>query len=202
MPEIAVGLMAKYPEKGRVKTRLAKQTRTDTALYVYKQLLSASVSTVVDLDHRLYHRAAFVEPGNRVEQFAREFPGFDAVLPQRGTDLGEKMLNALAVLLKAGNMRGAMLIGTDIPEIDGGTFDEAVQLLTEHDLVLGPTHDGGYYLIGMKHVEPTIFSEIDWGTSSVFQSTIAAAEKAGLSIGLLPSLAYLYNLNDLEYFRK
>jgi rSAM/selenodomain-associated transferase 1 len=202
MPEIAVGLMAKYPEKGHVKTRLAKQTETDTALDVYKQLLAASVSTVVGLDHGIYHRAAFVEPGNRVEQFAKSFPTFDTVLPQRGTDLGEKMLNALAVLLRAGNMRGAMLIGTDIPDIDGGTFDEAVQLLAEHDLVLGPTRDGGYYLVGLKGVEPAIFSEIEWGTSPVFESTVAAAENAGLSIGLLPILADLDNLDDLEYFRK
>lgn len=202
MPEIAIGLMAKYPERGRVKTRLAKQTEADTALDVYKQLLAASVGTVVGLDHGLYHRAAFVEPEIRVEQFAKSFPAFDVVLPQRGTDLGEKMLNALTVLLQAVNMRGAMLIGTDIPDIDGGTFDEATVLLTEHDVVLGPTHDGGYYLVGLKDVRPAIFSEIEWGTSAVFESTVATAENAGLSIGLLPSLRDLDNLDDLEHFRK
>lgn len=202
MPEIAIGLMAKYPERGRVKTRLAKQTEADTALDVYKQLLAASVGTVVGLDHGLYHRAAFVEPEIRVEQFAKSFPAFDVVLPQRGTDLGEKMLNALTVLLQAVNMRGAMLIGTDIPDIDGGTFDEATVLLTEHDVVLGPTHDGGYYLVGLKDVQPAIFSEIEWEASSVFENTVAAAENTGLSIGLLPSLRDLDNLDDLEHFRK
>jgi rSAM/selenodomain-associated transferase 1 len=202
MPEIAVGLMAKYPEKGRVKTRLAEQTDTDTAFRIYEQLLSASVRMVVGLETDLYHRAVFVTPENMIEPFADGFPGFDEVLPQRGVDLGERMLDALVWLLRSSDVRRAILIGADIPDVNVETLEDASRLLSDSDLVLGPTHDGGYYLVGLEYPVPAIFSGIEWGTPTVFRRTVAAAESAGLEIGLLPTLRDLDNFEDMQYFRR
>lgn len=200
MPEIAVGLMAKYPEKGRVKTRLAEQTDTDTAFRIYEQLLSIAVRTITSLDENIYHRAAFVTPENMTVAFSEKFPGFDAVFPQQGDDLGERMLNAITMLLGTGDVTQAILIGADIPDIDSETFGTASRLLNKCDLVLGPTDDGGYYLVGIKHAEPAIFAGIKWGSSTVFQRTVAAAENTRLTVGLLPTLRDLDNFNDMQYF--
>jgi len=95
-----------------------------------------------------------------------------------------------------------MLIGADCPELRPEQIDEAEQLLTSHDLVLGPSVDGGYYLIGLKKVYPELFSEIKWGSSAVTSETVARADALKLKIGLLPELRDLDDLDDLEHFEK
>jgi len=200
MPDCAIGLMARYPEQGKVKTRLAEAVGNERALQVYRELLNTTAQLMRELDIRCFHRVAFVTPTETLVSFEKEYPGFDAVCVQSGGDLGERMMNALQLLLRRDGIDRAFLIGSDCPEISLETLDQACSALIENDLVLGPTLDGGYYLIGLKKIHPQLFTEIEWGSSKVFERTMAVAVGAGLRVARLQELRDLDNVNDLTHF--
>jgi rSAM/selenodomain-associated transferase 1 len=202
MPDRAIGLMAKYAEFGKVKSRLAADIGHSRALKVYRQLLQRAVRVTCNLDGAEYFRVSFVMPESAVQSFRQEYAGFDLVTAQHGDDLGERMLNAFMTLSKTRGIGKSYLIGADIPEIDGQTITTANELLDKNDLVLGPTLDGGYYLIGLKKVCPELFAGIEWGTNKVFQQTMTVAVKKGMTVGLLPELRDLDDLDDFNYFVK
>jgi glycosyltransferase A (GT-A) superfamily protein (DUF2064 family) len=98
---------------------------------------------------------------------------------QEGKDLGERLTNAFANELKAYNC--VVIIGTDSPTFPASRLTEAVEMLSHSDLVLGPSEDGGYYLIAMQTLLP-IFSNIPWGSSEVFRATMKAASSYRTSL--------------------
>lgn len=104
---------------------------------------------------------------------------------QRGRDLGSRMRNAFAGCFRAGCLK-AILIGTDTPWMGRGRLELALRALDRADVVLGPTRDGGYYLVGARRPVPEMFSGIDWGTSRVLRQTVATLERAGVPFRLLP----------------
>jgi len=202
MPEAAIGLMARYPRLGQVKTRLARSIGAEAALRVYKSLLAQSCELVASLKSADFCRTAFVTPEEDRAMFESEYPGFDSYCQQQGADLGKRMMKALE---KMGAISGAgklLLIGADCPQLDDGLICEASRLLSHDDLVFGPSTDGGYYLIGAKKVYPELFSGINWGTSSVMTETFTAAKSLGLSIALLPELRDLDDEHDFSYFER
>jgi glycosyltransferase A (GT-A) superfamily protein (DUF2064 family) len=91
-----------------------------------------------------------------------------------------------------------VVIGTDCPELPAALLDEAFRSLERQDLVLGPTHDGGYYLVGLGRLAPEIFRSIPWGSPSVLATTIERASAGGLSVTRLPNLGDLDTPDDLE----
>lgn len=93
-----------------------------------------------------------------------------------------------------------VIIGTDSPWLTVDDIDAAFQALDSYDLVLGPTDDGGYYLIGLSRCEPTIFEDIAWSTSAVCAQTMARADALGLRVHTLPQRYDLDQLEDLERF--
>jgi len=121
--------------------------------------------------------------------------------PQGGGDLGQRMLLCLEYLwgLDTAGNNYFVIIGTDCPDLDSSHLDRAFQELGEHDLVLGPAEDGGYYLIGFKQIIPQLFQDISWGTATVFAETIAIANKLGLRISYLPVLRDIDRPEDLSY---
>jgi len=200
MPECAIGLMVKYPVLGRVKTRLAAQIGKPEALEVYRRLLDNAVRVTDGLKREDYFRTVFITPPEMVGEFTELYPKLDAWHPQAGQDLGERMYNALAQLLAMDTIGRGILIGADIPEITGELIGEADRQLRGNDLVLGPTNDGGYYLIGMKHVHAGLFASVDWGTDRVFSQTITVAESSKLSTFVLPELRDLDDAEDFKHF--
>jgi rSAM/selenodomain-associated transferase 1 len=115
---------------------------------------------------------------------------------QEGSDLGEKMYNAFCHVLAIGYQR-CLLIGSDIPLLKSEQIDEALQLLESSDMVLSPTEDGGYYLVGMKEPCLEIFKLEEYGISNVFEKTIAAANRAGKSCATGTMLADVDEPDDL-----
>lgn len=101
-------------------------------------------------------------------------------LEQEGKDLGEKMYNGINTCLK--QYRKVVLIGSDIPLINEEDFELAFEILDRKDIVISPTYDGGYYLIGMKKADKSIF-EIKYSTNSVYRETIDAIEESGKTYG-------------------
>ena len=116
---------------------------------------------------------------------------------QRGRDLGARLEAAFDDLLICPGGR-VVVIGTDCPELTPGGLDEAFRSLEAHDLVLGPTADGGYYLVGLRRHAPELFREVPWGGETVFATTLARACASGLQVAQLPRLADVDTPEDLD----
>ncbi len=118
---------------------------------------------------------------------------------QRGDDLGARMAQAFQAAL--GNpYRSGIIIGTDIPGITVSMLSTAFKSLEEHDVVMGPTEDGGYYMIGLKKDVPELFENIAWSTDTVFSVTQEKVHALGLSLKVLPKLRDLDTEEDLHVF--
>lgn len=200
MSKTAVGLMARYPQLGQVKTRLAAKIGDQSALGVYSQLLDHSLSVLKSLDQESFERMVHVEPEESNEQFAKEFGIIDHQFGQAGTNLGMRMKSALESMFGLDGVNKGILIGADIPGLVQDIIEQARDLLDSHDLVFGPSEDGGYYLIGMNRTEPAIFEGPAWGSDQVLEVSLRIAKQAGLSVGLLDTLSDLDLYDDLKRF--
>jgi uncharacterized protein len=127
------------------------------------------------------------------------FPRHSLFSPQQGKDLGERMSNALLQAFAAGYTK-VLLIGSDCPDISRALVSEGFMLLDTHDIVLGPAHDGGYYLIGLRRPEPELFLNMEWGTERVLQQTLDKICAAKLSVALLPELRDIDRIEDLRHY--
>ena len=191
-------IFAKAPIRGQVKTRLCPPLTEDEAASLHG-------SMVLDI----------LEDSKNLKEFDRvlactpspDHPFFRAVgttyhldlWQQVGEDLGTRMAHAFLTAFDHG-YQGAILIGTDLPTLSTMVYHQALQALSVHDVVLGPTLDGGYYLIGLRKSVPDLFEEIPWSTDKVFALTQHKAQQLGLSIGLLPTLRDLDTIEDLHQF--
>jgi rSAM/selenodomain-associated transferase 1 len=118
---------------------------------------------------------------------------------QVGDDLGGRMAQAFQSALGS-PYQSAIIIGTDIPGITASLITTASKSLQDHDMVLGPTVDGGYYLIGLRAPVPELFEHIPWSTDTVFSLTQEKAKAMGLSLKILPMLPDLDTIEDLQSF--
>lgn len=187
----ALIITMRNPVKGKVKTRLAASVGEVQAFEIYLALLShvREVSSRVAAKRYLYY-----------SDFANTNDDWPAHLffkkRQRGENLGERMANALEAVLKTHSQ--AVLIGTDIPQLSTAILEQAFERLSDHDFVIGPAEDGGYYLIGMKTFHPSVFQDITWGTSAVFKKTVERMEALGKSWFELPVLPDVDTEEDWE----
>src|SRR5207253_9973281 len=118
------------------------------------------------------------------------------LLPQEGDDLGTRMSGAMQKAFGLGH-RTVILTGTDVPTFTRSHLTQAVDHLITHDVVLGPTLDGGYYLIGLRAPVPELFQGIAWSTVGVLEETRKTAAAKGLSVALLPPCRHLDTVEDL-----
>ncbi|WP_209330080.1 TIGR04282 family arsenosugar biosynthesis glycosyltransferase [Lunatimonas salinarum] len=186
----AVIVFQKTPEHGKVKTRLAASIGDEDALRVYQYLLQHTHKVLESLTVDIH---VFISGKNRKPSPS---PTNYFFYKQQGPDLGARMKQAFAQILALGYEQ-VLIIGTDCYEISAEILQQAFEVLTHNDLVIGPAKDGGYYLLGMTHPHPQLFTEIPWSTSTVCRETIAIAKAAGLSIGLLPELSDVDTAEDL-----
>ncbi|WP_372920644.1 TIGR04282 family arsenosugar biosynthesis glycosyltransferase [Salegentibacter sp.] len=159
-------IFARNPEKGKVKTRLAKDIGEKAALDIYKFLLNhiATITKEISVDKIVYYTESF--PQQDIfdgEIFKKKF--------QKGNDLGEKMEHAFRDAFAKGYKR-VIIIGTDLPDLAKEDLDDAFLRLHKHDVVIGPAKDGGYYLLGMKSLNSKVFKNKVWSTSSVLKNTL------------------------------
>ncbi len=108
------------------------------------------------------------------------FSNAKAFFPQEGADLGEKMLHAIETVLNQG-YEASILTGSDLPLMTKEHLNSGFSALKNAEITLGPTSDGGYYLVGMKKICPEIFMNQTYGGSTVWENTLAAVQKAGYS---------------------
>jgi rSAM/selenodomain-associated transferase 1 len=186
----ALIIFIKNPERGKVKTRLASTVGDDQALAVYRALLTHTrrLAESLDVVDRLLFYSAFIDrdddwPASSFEKFL-----------QRGPDLGARMHQAFITALS--DHEKAVIIGSDCPSLTADIIQEAFAQLDQHDFVIGPAEDGGYYLLGMKEVHPQLFFDITWSTSAVFSTTMERIEALGKSCHRLPELSDIDNEED------
>jgi rSAM/selenodomain-associated transferase 1 len=190
-------LFVRYPEAGRVKTRLIPRLGPEGAARVYRRMAEAVAKEVEALERPGLARLALVEPAERLEEVSRWLgPGF-AALPQVEGDLGKRLQAGFAHAFAGGSERVAA-IGADCLDLSRGILEEAFDRLRGCDAVLGPALDGGYYLIGLARPMPELFREMAWSTAGVLQATLERIGRAGARASLLPALRDLDTPEDLE----
>jgi rSAM/selenodomain-associated transferase 1 len=139
------------------------------------------------------------EPGEQKAMWPVEAALPEDWRPQRGADLGERMHGALAELLAEG--AAAVLIGSDHPTLPSAFLEEAFRLLADADVVLGPSLDGGYYLVGTRRPQPRLFEGIAWSTPGVLDQTLERIRGASLRAAFLPPWYDVDTAADLRFLR-
>jgi rSAM/selenodomain-associated transferase 1 len=175
-----IGIFAKTPRPGQVKTRLVPPLTAESACSLYE-------SCVADLFRRVGKLkkmpVTVFYAGDEKPEF--ELPPRARLLEQAGESLGDRLQNAFSQLLTDTDHQ-AIIIGSDSPDIPLPYIRRAFQKLRHRDVVLGPTFDGGYWLIGLRNPQPSLFKDIPWSTSDVMAATLAQVQRAELSLSLLP----------------
>ena len=176
-------VFAKDPQPGKVKTRLFDRYSPEEAAQLYRAFICDTLDKAGRVEANA-HILCFAPSSSTTSMAEIAGPGWDLV-PQANADLGERMATALRQSLESGANR-VILTGTDIPSLPSAHLSQALDALGNHDVVLGPSTDGGYYLVGVSGDHPAIFHDIEWSTPHVFPQTIERIKAAELRLGLVP----------------
>jgi uncharacterized protein len=203
----ALVLMAKAPIAGQVKTRLGGALGPEDAAELYVAFLSDTFAAMEEVweEREEVSLVLCYTPAGEEEAFERVEREGGLMLAQRGDDLGERMRNCFADLFEAG-FESIVMIGADTPTLPPDALDEALERLGEEGgenrVVIGPTEDGGYYLIGTRRLHARLFEGVNWGTGTVLAETQQRAQTAGVEISLLPEWYDVDTPADLERLKQ
>ena len=179
-------VFAKVPIAGNVKTRLMPHLTGAEAAALHQACLEDVLRTVAGLPRRLEKRILFAGPPPTVRQLRSTLvPKSISVGFQARGNLGRRLAAGMAPLFRSGITR-VVVIGTDTPWLNRRRILAALRLLTRNDVVLGPTEDGGYYLIACRRFIPQMFSGIAWGTDQVMEQTKSRLRTLGARYHLMP----------------
>jgi rSAM/selenodomain-associated transferase 1 len=185
-----LGIFAKEPRPGRVKSRLAAQTNPAWAAEVAAAFLHDFVERLVVLEAR---RVLVFDPPQAREYFEKVARNRFTLVPQSAGDLGQRLAAFVRQELDAGAEQ-VVLLGADSPTLPPGHVEQAFRELARADVVLGPATDGGYYLLGCARRLPPVFDGIAWGGPRVLHDTVARL--GGWKLALLPPWYDVDTLND------
>jgi rSAM/selenodomain-associated transferase 1 len=179
-------VFVRNPELGKVKTRLAKTIGDKKALNIYILLLkhTESVLQKVSSDKVVYYSEEIQNNDLWSDRcFQKKL--------QKGNDLGERMQHAFEMAFKEGYEK-VVIVGSDLFDLKAVHIENAFKTLENHNLVIGPSLDGGYYLLGMKVLHSAVFKNKQWGTDSVLETTLKNLEQENVKL--------LEALNDIDTF--
>ena len=192
--------MATAPIAGAVKTRLCPPLRPDEAAELARCFLEDRVEQLgaVPASDRLL---AFTPP-EQAAAIRALVPPDVRIVAQHGADLGARMSGLLTALLREG-YAGAIVVGTDTPTLPTAYLVQAAAVLRQPaaDVVLGPSEDGGYYLIGLTTPAPELFVGMSWSTATVCEETLRRAHGAGYRVFVLPTWFDVDRIADLARLR-
>jgi rSAM/selenodomain-associated transferase 1 len=177
----ALGLFAKWPRPGAVKTRLPGRT-PDWGARVALAFLRDTIDRLSAMPVR---RVLAFAPAEAGADFARLAAERFELVPQQAGDLGQRMAGFIAQQIEGG-ASAVVLVGADSPTLPLDYVEHAFRALEQADLVLGPACDGGYYLVGCGRRVPPIFDAIPWSTPRVLAETIACLDDPDWRLVLLP----------------
>ena len=185
----ALGIMTKAPQAGKVKTRLSPPLSPEEAAALNVCFLrDTSAAISVASNEGLAHGVGVYTPVGMEHAWAEILPRDFYLVAQRGDAFGERLTLAIEDLLRVG-FDSACLIDSDSPTVPVAAYAGAARALSEPGdrIVVGPSDDGGYYLIGMKQLHRRVFEDIDWSTERVAEQTLERAAQAGLEVHMLPT---------------
>jgi rSAM/selenodomain-associated transferase 1 len=198
-PQAKLLIFSKAPEPGHVKTRLIPALGAAGAAQLYTDLLNACLDMSVSAG--LCPVALCCSPSSSHAHFRQLQEHYRVeLLQQANGDLGQRMSRAMQFELR--HSCPVLLVGADCPSLCAGDLESAIeQLLSGVDVVLGPSHDGGYYLVGMHTHQPALFEDIPWGTPAVLEHTRRHMQALGLHCYYLPLRSDLDTAADYHAWR-
>ena len=172
-------IFVKFPEPGKVKTRLCRHFSPEESAELYKAMVEDLYAKLVKNDgSENYDLHVYFSPIDKLSAFADWLGSSVTLIPQEGEDLGEKLTNAMKKSFDSGYEKAAA-IGSDcidlsVEDINNAfeTLDRNGQNSKKREVVIGPTDDGGYYLIGSSRFIPELFERIPWSTEKVYSETV------------------------------
>ena len=191
----ALAVMTKAPRAGRVKTRLTPPLTPEEAAALNICFLRDTTAAITATSAGGRTRGiAVYTPVGAEDAYNGILPQDFDLVPQRGEEFGERLISATEDLFRLG-FESLCLINSDSPTVPPAAFAEAVEVLSqpEDGVVLGPSDDGGYYLIGLKKLHRALFSGITWSTERVLEETVQRAKQLNLKVHLLPTW---YDVDD------
>ncbi|NDV25093.1 TIGR04282 family arsenosugar biosynthesis glycosyltransferase [Desulfovibrio sp. JC010] len=191
----ALIVFVKFPEPGKVKTRLGKDIGYEKAAELY----TAFVEDMLDnLDQAGLYPVIAYDPFQPLDKY-QEWLGDRTYISQQGADLGQRMFNALQSAFNL-NFDSCILTGSDLPDLDPQLILQARQSIQKSPACIGPANDGGYYLVGFQKESLTdsIFKNMEWSTKRVFGTTISRLEKLEIQPAILPEHQDMDTMEDLE----
>lgn len=190
----ALIIFTRNPELGKCKTRLAKTIGDEAALKIYTFLLkhTATITEFVKADKYVFY-SEHIKTNDlwNIDVFRKKL--------QSGTDLGSRMENAFSELFNLGYEK-IMIIGSDLLDLNQQIIDHAFDQLIHHDVVIGPSKDGGYYLLGMKMMHQDIFKNKAWGTETVLKDTLNDLQNN--NVELLEELNDIDTFEDMKHYKQ
>lgn len=192
MNDNALIIIAKYPEKENVKTRLKGLMPDEKRLDLYVSMLENTLNklrSIPDVDTYIAYA-----PESATDYFTRF--GVGLILLHEG-DLGARMFHAFREMFKTGYQRVA-LVGVDIPDLSSTIILKAFILLSLDDIVYGPAKDGGYYLVGMRKLIREIFEDVPWSSDQTLRRSLDKAEQYGYSVAFTETLSDVDTMDDVR----
>jgi hypothetical protein len=199
--DTAIIVFTKFPAEGKVKTRLAKTMGNKFAVSFFRVCAEHTFSELLIVEEMGCDLFLFCSEEKEIEQVMKWTGNNFKYYSQQGSDLGIKMYNAFNTVFKKGYKK-AIIIGTDSPDISNNLIQNAISVLENYNVVIGPANDGGYYLLGFKSKLIDLFSGIEWSTNLVFDNTIEKLNSSKLNYFILDELTDIDTLEDLQYWLK
>lgn len=198
-------LFTRYPEAGKTKTRLITELGATGAALLQKRLTERIAHQSKLLAQRTGIASDVHFAGGSRKKMTFWLGAMNCVEQTNG-DLGQRMRSAFEHSIEAG-AETVVLIGSDIPDISAELLQQAFTSLLTKEVVIGPSQDGGYYLIGMvasqaPKLYPLLFEEMPWSTGELFATTVSRLEKAGYDVAILPTLRDIDLPADLPFAKK
>lgn len=194
LPVPVIQLFAKPPVAGRVKTRLIPDLGQSLATDIYRYCLDYALRLVREttIDYQIW-----LSEDSHDSLFAGE-----SYYLQQGADLGSRMLSAIQSHLQRETTEASavILIGSDCLDLTHAHLQQAIDSLYSHDMVLLPTFDGGYALIGCRRIDAKLFADIDWGQNKVLQQTLENAHSLNYQVSVLETVRDIDTLQDVNHY--
>jgi rSAM/selenodomain-associated transferase 1 len=190
----------KFPEPGKVKTRLGNTIGQGKACELYIKCIQDIMQVLKNLENT-FHIHICGTPGSQKKYLLSITDPSYNWIEQKGASLTERLIHC-CLECNAEDDDQLIIFGSDIPEISTSLFEKTTTLLDTYDYILGPSHDGGYYLIAFtfKNFITSAFKNITWSTNTVLKETITNISNENMSYTLLETLTDIDTKNDLHYF--
>jgi uncharacterized protein len=195
-------VFARLPERGKVKTRLGESIGAEKALAVYEAMLHDVLQSIGNSTDDTAIEVAWAPTESANGEALRRAFGDHLLAMQTGANLGERLAMAFSERFFFHRAEKIIAIGVDDPTLTRETIDHAFGLLESCEWVIGPAHDGGYYLIGCRGAsfKPAIFVDMPWGTDAVMRLTVQRIREWEQTLTILPAHYDIDVIDDLKRF--